>query len=404
MVGFRRRPRFRGRGRRPRWDLEKVQGRYQVVGRSLNTYANALETAQHETVVALYEAQDAQSDLTRYAAPDLGLGPPLGSDLVIGIVSVDEGAQRRRESMHCEAAGRLEAARRRCTMAVEALDEVALTEAKVVRQGADDDLKDGFWDRIKGKIGDHAGFLAGMAQWAGYLATGISVLALALALTVGAPFTLLVLGAVATAIALGGHSALAFEGRGSWVDVGVDLVSLATFGTGALATRASATALRTGTSAASQVAASRASGAVLEQHQTSLQLANWLRESRLPLGPVRTAASGWVTHVGSLADGAGRAASSAVLSRPLPQVGWKERLMFLDRESAQQVRHLNQLADEFPSAAGRVAGRSVAGAGRAGALSTGGGGLADALNYTPALDDWKDAWTTGSLTAPKASG
>lgn len=286
--------------------LAKTHGRYAAVSRELRNWAPSLREAQRETLAALNDAKDAESRRRANQAPAFsGL-----RNLVEDRTDEEEAADRRRQKAYDDASDDLAAAKRRCDRAVDAMDDDAERVARAIRDASDDDVKDGFWDKVKGFVSDHAGLIRKIAQIASAIATALAVLALFVAL----PFTLLL---VVGLVALGGFLALALAGEGSWVDVGFALVNLATLGVGRLLTHSAKGALAAVRGAASNFAGAQATARVLSQHRTSLGIARFVARTRIPLGPLRTPAVRHIREIRAAADAAGVAAREAVLRAPL---------------------------------------------------------------------------------------
>jgi len=373
-------------------EMSKVHGRYATVGSQRRVWSSALAHAQDETRQALTQAQQAERDMAAHSG-----------DLLAGVeepTPEQRAAQRRQEDARDEAAGALQAARRRMEDAVGELDRVAGQVGDAIEEASEDDMKDGFWDKVKGVVSDIAPILRIIAKVASWVATAIAVVALVLAFTIGAPFALLLAGAIVTTISLLANTALAAAGEGSWWNVGIDLFSLVTFGLGAGAARVGAVAVKGAVGTAARAAASRARAQVLTQHRFSLGVARWAASTRLPLGPLRSLAGRHVTRVTTLADDAGRAAHSAVLTRPLPPVTTKELVLALDRVGARQLRHVRTLAAEFPTVAPYVP--TVRNTLYLNALATGSGLVVDGASKVVEVAAERAPWraVTRDLSSP----
>lgn len=330
-------------------EMVKVHGRYATVGAQLDTYARALDTAQTETATALRQAKAAESTMQSHTTDLLeGVGKPTDEQRT---------AQRRQEDAYDGAAGALQAARTRMDNAVHDLDGVAQRTADAIKDASDDDVKDGFWDKVKGFVSDHAGFIKAVCDIIGKITTVIAVIALVLALTIGAPFALLLAGAILTAIALAGHTALWAAGEGSWVDVALDVFGLATFGIGGGLTRVGAKAGAQAVSAAGRVASAQATGRVLSQHRTALAVARWASRTRVPLGPLRSLAGWRAARITAASTRAGDLAEALVRTRPVTAIPFRQTIPTLDRELAARLDMVRAVTREFPSATGIRAAR-----------------------------------------------
>jgi hypothetical protein len=114
-----------------------------------------------------------------------------------------------------------------------------------------DGLKDSWWDQAKGWTSDrwdtfirwvhtHAGVIATIANVAGWIATGLAFAAITVSFIPALGFLaapLLAAATAATLVSLTCHVVLALSGDGSYVDVGLDLIGLVTFGYGNVAAK-----------------------------------------------------------------------------------------------------------------------------------------------------------------------
>ncbi|GLY30950.1 hypothetical protein Kisp02_43150 [Kineosporia sp. NBRC 101731] len=115
---------------------------------------------------------------------------------------------------------------------------------------SDDGLRDSWWDKVKNWSGqtwnsftqwvhDNAKLFQDITKWAGRISTLLTVIGTICAvipiLNVAAP-AFFALAAVATAVSFVFNVMLALSGDGSWLDVGMDAIALATFGYGRYAT------------------------------------------------------------------------------------------------------------------------------------------------------------------------
>jgi hypothetical protein len=325
-------------------EMVKVHGRYATVGSQLDKYAGALDVAQSETAAALRDAKAAESSMQANAGDPLeGVDKP---------TDAQKTAARQQQDAHDDAAGALAAARKRMDDAVHDLDSVAKRTADAIKDASDDDVKDGFWDKVKGFISDHAAFIKAVCDIIGKITLVIAVIALALALTIGAPFILLAAAVVLTAIALIGHTALAAAGEGSWVDVGLDVFALATFGIGGGLARVGAKAGAQAISSAGRVASAQAAQRVLSQHRTMLAVARWASTTRIPLGPLRSLAGWRAAAITARSTRAGELAERLVTTRQLTSIPFRQSLPTLDRHLAQRLDMVRAITREFPSAEG----------------------------------------------------
>lgn len=218
-------------------------------------YAGALDQAQAISLRALQPAQDAattqQTTLSRlrteygqWLAPDSlspgatgHLPPPL--PLVLpgpagAATAADIVALVRRYNA---AADTIAASRGMVTQAAALRDEAAGNAAGLIEEViGSDGLADTFWDRFTNFIDEHAALLQTISEVAGWVAT----VAGTLALVVGwIPFVgqalAAVLGTVALAasiVTLLSDALLKLGGEGSWFDLALDVIAVASFGLG----------------------------------------------------------------------------------------------------------------------------------------------------------------------------
>jgi hypothetical protein len=205
--------------------LDTARRRYSAVGEALRAYAPRLDQAQREADAALREAQAAQNTID-------------GAEALRRARTRMENAIRFREGEARRAAAHIRAA------------------------VGDDGLKDSWWDKVKDWTSDrwdsfidwvheNAKVIKLITEIASWIATGIAVVAIALSFipvvnVVAGP--LLLVAAGFTLISLIGNTMLALSGDGSWLDVGIDVIGLVTFGYGKVASKgikASQQALKT---------------------------------------------------------------------------------------------------------------------------------------------------------------
>lgn len=340
--------------------LDKTHGRYSAVNTQLRKWAPALTEAQEAADEALDKATEALA--TKQAN---------STSLLTGVTDPtpeQKEAEKDRKELVSGADAAISAAKKALAKALDTLDDVAGQVSKAIKDASDDDVKDGFWDKVKGFVSDHAGIIDFIANAASWIALGVAVLAL----VIGAPFTLLILGLTAIALVL--KTALAASGEGSWLDVGVEAFSLATLGLGAVITKGAKVGVALTRGAAARHAASKASNAVLHSNRYALSGLRWVKTTRFPLGPLRGLARAQTARIAGKAERAGSAAAQAVRRTPLARAGLRTRLRYLDDELANYATDVRRMAKDFPTSpevAANVArtmkavrdGRAVAGAG-----------------------------------------
>jgi hypothetical protein len=220
-------------------ELDKLVGRYQKVSSALDSWVPELEQAQAMSVQALDQAEEPYQKLHQTVAL------PAGSDLT---------AQQKQDVANYHSAMKaaqadLAAAQSLLARATSLRDTAGSHTASLINNACDDGMRDhhSLFGSIAGFFSHAFSWVAG--HWSQILADVCTVLEvvatiLAVAAFIIAQFipgldvlvdALVLAGMIATGAALGGRIALAATGHGSWMDVGIDAVSLLTFGLGRLA-------------------------------------------------------------------------------------------------------------------------------------------------------------------------
>ncbi|AZP19630.1 hypothetical protein EJC51_28305 [Streptomyces aquilus] len=152
--------------------------------------------------------------------------------------TADDDPQRKRLEKRQEAATTaLERAKKDLEAAKDVRDAAAQRARDSIRFAIDHDgLKDGTWDKFKDWVHDNAGWIQTVLDISGWVATVCGTLALlvgwipvigqALAGILGT------IALIATLVSLVGHTLMALAGEGSWFDVALDIVGIATLGIG----------------------------------------------------------------------------------------------------------------------------------------------------------------------------
>jgi hypothetical protein len=212
--------------------LGKAHDRYAAAAAALGGWVGPLREAQFEAAAALTQAKAAEAEMQANQTTSLPAGSPANP--------VQEHVQR---AAYESAANDLDAARRRLRAAVEDYQRTAQRLANDLRKTIDHDpLHDSLWDHLGGWIHDRAKIISETMKILGYVVTVLAIVALIVGVLfpeVGIftdGFLLADLlsnsAALGTGVLLAGHTELAVTGDGSWVDVGLDVFALATFGIG----------------------------------------------------------------------------------------------------------------------------------------------------------------------------
>ncbi|MDX3747856.1 putative T7SS-secreted protein [Streptomyces sp. AK08-02] len=282
-----------------------------IDGGSSKEYASELHRAQTMADKALHDAQDADVDQKTSTGAIDGL-PKDTAD--------DDPNRKKLEKRQEAATSAMERAKRDLEAAKDVRDAAVKRARDAIRTAIDNDgLKDGTWDKFKDWVHDNAGWIKQLVDVLGWVATICGTLSLlvgwipivgqALAAVLGT------IALIATVISLVGHIMLALAGEGSWFDVALDVVGLATFGIGrgaiAGARGAAAGAKGVARSAAfrdamAQVTAKKGTAA----YNKAVQAA-WKEANRLSGGALRGKAGaeaiagapkGWFPGAGRLAE------------------------------------------------------------------------------------------------------
>jgi hypothetical protein len=228
---------WRHQGREVARKLQQVEERYDTAGRALRTYAGELRTAQSTADRALDLAQDAErrtraaeralrAEARRHASAPPDTPPPDTSHL---------------DRQVSQAGDDLTRARRLLAAAEAARDRAASAAATAIGDVTEHDgVDDGRFAGIRDWVGDRVEWLdrnlATITEWASNIAAALGVLALAVGWipVIGqiAAAVLTGIAALASVVALAGSLVLALQGRGSWLEVGLNLFSVATLGIG----------------------------------------------------------------------------------------------------------------------------------------------------------------------------
>ncbi|MGH3295754.1 MAG: hypothetical protein ACRDP7_28540, partial [Trebonia sp.] len=220
-------------------------------------YAGALDQAQALSLRALTPAQDAattqQITLTRlrteygpslsplalvpgasgHLPPVVALGP-LPAGALGDADTVDIAALVRQYNT---AADTITAARSTLTRATEIRDAAAANAAALIDSAiSSDGLADSAWDRFTNFIDEHAGLISAVSSIAGWVATVTGTLALLVGwIPIVGQALAAVLGTVALAasvVAFLSDVLLKIGGKGSWADLALDTIAVASFGLG----------------------------------------------------------------------------------------------------------------------------------------------------------------------------
>ncbi len=302
-----------------RGDLKAVAERYEEVAGYLGHWAGDLDYAQSESLKALAKAQQAAPGAHR-TVTDPSSDPHHKP-------TEEEQRQHTAAKKAKEAAqGDLEAAQRQVQAAKDYRDERGKHWMQKIEDSEHDGLKDSHWDDIKNFIHEHAGWIKVFADVCTWVATILVIASLFIpGLNIGAAILLPLLLA-----ALLGHTALALSGDGSWLDVGMDVFAIATLGMGEVA----AGGLESVTDIAEGTARGMEAGGEAEEIGTGVAKA----------GVDASSEAGDAADV--VSKGLGTRVSEAFSS--YSKGVWQAFKAGGDREAAEHIAKLRELADQFP--------------------------------------------------------
>jgi hypothetical protein len=238
---------WRHQGREVADKLDRVVGRYETAGNALKTYSGSLRGAQDLADRALTLAQDADRR-QRSAREALRAENQRQAQQPPGTPPADTSHLDRQAD---QAAGDLARAHRMVGNAVTARDTAAEAAASAIHTITEEDgLNDGRFAGVGKVFSDAVEWvdrnLKAITDIAGWIATAAGLLALAVGWipVIGqlAAAVLTAVAALASLVALIGSLVMAVQGRGSWLDVGINAVSLLTLGVG----RAALTGVKVG--------------------------------------------------------------------------------------------------------------------------------------------------------------
>jgi hypothetical protein len=206
-------------------DLNKVAVRYEKVAAATSDWSGQLASAQATSLTALHMAEGPYNQLSRLQAPQAP--PSSASSSAKQQYATDKQQYQNAES---SAQADMQAAQRLLNEATNQRDTAGTNTAQKISDASHDSLTDSFWDQFKQMISSIAGHLKLAATILGYLAAVCAIIAVILTGPLALVFLLIAGGLLLTE--LGIHTVLAATGNGSWVDVVLDVVALATLGIG----------------------------------------------------------------------------------------------------------------------------------------------------------------------------
>lgn len=203
--------------------LDQVTGRYHETAAALSAWAPQLADAQAQSLRALTNAQDAHAR----AQANQPVQRPSGTKLT----PQDHQQDQARASALSSANADLDSARKQLDDAKYQRDQHAAQTAGRI-EGAASQHADGFWQSLWGDIKSFTDRYANIIKNICTVLEVIATILAVVALFIPGLNLLVIAGIALTALALVGRAMLAATGNGSWLDVGLDAVAIATFGLG----------------------------------------------------------------------------------------------------------------------------------------------------------------------------
>ncbi|MGW3409044.1 putative T7SS-secreted protein [Streptomyces sp. NPDC000888] len=323
----------RGLGRK----LDEAEDRYREVKGHLSGWADELEEFQKKADKAVGDAQDAQRviDSHEAKADDKSGSGKKGKESQDGGSAGEDPALRRAKED-------LEDARRRLDTAAGDYDERAGHFAGKIRSSIDDDMKDSWWNDLKGWVAD-ADWLSSMANWMSWAATIVGIAAMFF------PFLGPLALALTIAVALI-HLGQALTGNGSWFDVIMDIGALKMARNGIKAAKAVKTLQDSSRKTAAGLAKDKAKSQASEANAGLRKTA--ARSERRRGGTSsknREAARGRRLRAEDQNRKAGTRASDEVRDAEMPQLTAQESASALgDKALGRQMKDIKKWRDEYP--------------------------------------------------------
>ncbi|WP_330306564.1 MULTISPECIES: putative T7SS-secreted protein [unclassified Streptomyces] len=282
-----------------------------VEGGSSTEYASELHRAQTMADKALRDAKDAHDE----HATSAGAIDKFPKD------TADDDPDRKKLEKRQEAAtSAMERAKKDLEAAKDVRDAAAKSARDAIRHAIDHDgLKDSRWDKFKDWVHDNAGWINKVLDVAGWVATICGTLSLLVGwIPIVGQALAGILGSIAmaaTIISLVGHVLLALAGEGSWFDVALDVVGLATMGIGRGAMAGAKGAMQGAKGMARSAAFRQAMERVVAKRGSAAfkkaEQAAWKQANRMSGGALRgkagaealaTAPKGWFPGAGRVAE------------------------------------------------------------------------------------------------------
>lgn len=303
-------------------DLNRVQERYDAVASALQEYGPALDSALSGSMQALEDAEAASS------ASSAADAMPQNTAADGQTLSADQQQQNDdRTRAVSDAANRLQDAKSRMRSVLTDLDGAGRAAAARIRGGFGDGLTDSGWDRF---VAGFTKFLKVLVKVLEYIAIALAAIALVIP---GVGELVFAAGLAIAAVTVAAEGALVGMGEGSWVDFGIAVAGLVTFGAAKVlgpAIKAAVSAMGRGASRSGAAAADAAEGSADGARSGTLSLrGGGFGSSRMDdflgsMGAKAADARAWTRGAFSRLRGLPRRSESegAEGERP-PQIDWE---------------------------------------------------------------------------------
>jgi hypothetical protein len=310
--------------------LDPIITRYATVSACLLGWAPELADFQGATLRVLAQAQDAAARRAR--DPNASPLPPLFEHLVFNPLGAGERTQLD------QATAQLVAARHDLERILAEAAERDRHWGHRIADAVDDKLTDGFFDHLHSLVEHHAGMLEKFTEWAGYLTSATALVAIALP-----GLNLALLGAAGAITAT--HLLLAAEGEGSWWEVGLDTLALASFGGGKILSKGLEHLAEHTRDAAAQAASREA--AEQFRHTTEESIQKVLTDPASTTAE-RNAARRSYFHMDDGAAAVGQDAAQRVLEAPESTASVKQAYLAGAKDDARTINTITRLLGEHP--------------------------------------------------------
>lgn len=326
----------RGLGRK----LDLAEERYREVQGHLSSWSDELEEFQKKADKALRDAKEAQRVIDSHAHDQDDKCAPDKKDRDKSFEPTEE------DPVLKHAKEDLEDARKRLNAAEGDYRERASHFASRIRSSIDDDMKDSFWNEIKGWVAD-AEWLGKIADWASSAATIVGIVAMFFP-AIG------VIALALTAVVAVIHITQAATGNGSWFDVVMDLGALKMARNGIKAAKAIKALQQSSRKTAADLAKDGATARSAQANAGARKTA--ARKSRKRGGTSsrnRERARARRLRLEGENRAAGKNASNEIRDSEMPQITAQEKAGVLgDAQVAKQVKDIKKWRDAYPDHTG----------------------------------------------------